>query len=339
MNQGLEHAITAVDAYQADYRSVTVPVRTVAFEPGRVQLPDESARLTPEGTASLARHVGAPHTYLQDLPPEVSAGLFTHHFTTGDVGSDRTTFVLQQDTVVGIRPAQVDLQGTEVLTAIREGLGAEDRELETRRFTLQEHTFTLDLVWPGHGIEAVPGDLVEAGLSVNYSFVSAFATNVTGYTHRLACKNGMVVKQCFGCNPGLRTRRLAQGHPRAQELMLDQIRRVASRTWEAVQARLSLLLRLSETHIDVEHAIRSWLRRARLGARTLGDRVLAAWRDDGGADTLWGAVNALTAVGTHDEDISERERRMLQQLSGAIALSSGQRVCPRCLSLIREPHR
>ncbi len=59
MNQGLEHAITAVDAYQADYRSVTVPVRTVAFEPGRVQLPDESARLTPEGTASLARHVGA----------------------------------------------------------------------------------------------------------------------------------------------------------------------------------------------------------------------------------------------------------------------------------------
>jgi hypothetical protein len=62
-------------------------------------------------------------------------------------------------------------------------------------------------------------------------------------------------------------------------------------------------------------------------------RLLAAWRVEGSETTHYGAVNALTRVGTHDQELSDRQRRVLASLGGLLAFSNVH-ICPRCFSVL-----
>jgi hypothetical protein len=66
------------------------------------------------------------------------------------------------------------------------------------------------------------------------------------------------------------------------------------------------------------------------------DRLLAAWREWGAEDTYYAAVNALTWVGTHDQELTPRQRRSLSLLGGLLAFS-GAHICPRCFSVLAGP--
>lgn len=74
-----------------------------------------------------------------------------------------------------------------------------------------------------------------------------------------------------------------------------------------------------------------WLLRARLSGQL--QRLLSAWRAEGGEDTIYGAINAVTRVATHERELSERQRHILTALAGLLAFPEVH-VCPRCNSIL-----
>jgi hypothetical protein len=133
-------------------------------------------------------------------------------------------------------------------------------------------------------------------------------------------------------------------HPHGKELQLDQIRRLTAQTWDKLEPQLSELSSTAERPADAKQLLATFLHRARISTRTSNrehgdpdatvmDRLLRAWRREGSENTYFGAVNALTDVGTHDPHLSARQRRALSMLGGLLAFSASH-LCPRCFSVL-----
>jgi ribosomal protein L17 len=202
----------------------------------------------------------------------------------------------------------------------------------------------LDLVSPAKALEIRRGDVVKAGLHIEHSRYGDHATQVHAFIYRLICANGMTRRECVSAEGIVRTRKLPADHPRAKELLLDQVRRLTARTWEKLESQLTELRSTSERRASVQELLRQWLQRARISTRVTGatpprtvmDRLLTAWRAEGAEDTTYAAVNALTSVGSHDTELTSRQRRLLSSLGGLLAFS-GLHICPRCFSVLSSP--
>jgi hypothetical protein len=152
------------------------------------------------------------------------------------------------------------------------------------------------------------------------------------FIYRLVCRNGMTRRECM--RDGIaRTRKLPAEFPNNRELQMSQIRRLTRQNWNRLQAQLEALRATGERTADVEKLLRQWLLQARMLTTTLLDRLLAAWRTDGSERTNYGAVNALTWVATHDQELSDKRRRALAALAGLLAFSEVH-ICERCFSVI-----
>jgi hypothetical protein len=205
----------------------------------------------------------------------------------------------------------------------------------------------LDLVSPTKVVEVRRGDVVKAGLHIEHARFGEEATQIHSYVYRLECENGMTRRECVSSEGIVRTRRLPSSHPRAKELLLDQIRRLTARTWQRLEPQLLELQAASERRVDVPQLLKQWMQRARFStrtttvdsgrtSRTVIDRILAAWRAEGAEDNYYAAVNALTWVGSHDSELSPRQRRVLSLLGGLLAFS-GVHICPKCFSVLADP--
>lgn len=205
----------------------------------------------------------------------------------------------------------------------------------------------LDLVSSAKSLEVRRGDVVKAGLHIVHSRYRGEATQVHAFVYRLVCANGMTRRECVSGNGIVRTRKLPADHPRAKELLLDQIRRLTAQTWAKLELQLAELQAANERRANVHQLLRQWLQRARISTKvtegrdiestrqTVMDRLLDAWRTEGAEDTYYAAVNALTFVGTHDPELSLRQRRVLSLLGGLLAFS-GVHICPRCFSVLSD---
>jgi hypothetical protein len=240
----------------------------------------------------------------------------------------------------------VELNNAEVLTAVAESLGKGADGLTVSRIDHTDARLELDLVSEAKALEIRRGDVVKAGLHIQHSRFGGPATQIQAYVYRLVCENGMTRRECVSAEGIVRTRKLPAGHPRAKELLLDQIRRLTARTWEKLEQQLTELRATSERRADVPQLLRQWLQRARISTRitdagnaeptrTVMDRLLRAWRAEDAEDTYYGAVNALTWVGSHDRELSPRQRRVLSSLGGLLAFS-GLHICPKCFSLLSD---
>ena len=133
-----------------------------------------------------------------------------------------------------------------------------------------------------------------------------------------------------------RTRRLPHDHPHARDLQRAQVRRLANDVWEALEEKLQALPQLQEEQIEVMHVFRRWLQRSRLSICRLLPRLELAWQEEGGATTMYAAVNAVTRLATHCDDLTERERYILARLGGLLAFRR-LHLCPRCYSVLTAP--
>jgi hypothetical protein len=64
-------------------------------------------------------------------------------------------------------------------------------------------------------------------------------------------------------------------------------------------------------------------------------RLMDAWREEGAENSVYGAVNAITRVATHDQELSERQRRTLAALAGLLSFSH-LHICDRCFSILQS---
>jgi hypothetical protein len=297
----------------------------------------------------LFEKVGAPCAYLEKRGIDVQIVALRDHIRQGGFGlapkpvlRNGQLFTLRCDNLI-------ELAHADVLNAIAESLGQSGDALTLSQIAYADGRVEMDLVSPAKAIEVRRGDVVTAGLHIEHSRYGDQATQIQAFVYRLVCENGMTRRECVSADGIVRIRKLPTSHPGGRELLLDQVRRLTARTWQNLEPQLLELRATSERRADVPQLLRQWVQRARFSTRTtrpnrtrrvptVMDRLLAAWRDSGAEDTTYGAINALTWVGSHDPVLSPRQRRTLSLLGGLLSMSRVH-LCDRCFSLLCEPAR
>jgi hypothetical protein len=330
-----------VTASQAGLRRDRFPASQIRVEPDRVIAGGREFRLGGEGLRRLCRCFQAPADYLERLNPALRASLLQEHFAEGRYAdpklTDATSCVVSRgDTFLDLtRDDLLILDNAAVLRAVREGVGGDAGALVVQCLLLDDESFALDVVSPAVAEEVRPGDVIRAGVHVRHSQLDGQATQVMASVHRLLCENGLVQRQCLGAHRGStpRARRLPADRPEAREMQMSQIRRLVADTWGGLQEKLGAIRRLKDKRVEVQTALERFLRQAHLFSHALMGRLLAAWEEEGGEATAFGALNALTRVATHARELPRWQRQRLARLAGVYA-NQDVHLCPHCFSVL-----
>ncbi len=317
------------------------PLEHLKVTGGALIFDGNSLPLEENSRSRLLAKVGAPIGYLKNRSTNLQLDVLREHLEQGDFGHIPKVVTRRGELFTISRGELIELTHSEVLAAIGDSLGQDSSALSVSKIEEADGQLELELVSTSKSLEIRPGDVVKAGLHIQHSRYGDEATQIQTFIYRLICSNGMTRRECVSRDGIVRTRRLATDHPRGKDLLLDQIRRLTARTWKQLEPQLAELSATSERKADVSQVLKQWLQRARMSTRvsddgqvrTIMDRLLRAWRNDGAEDSYYGAVNALTQVGSHDPELSSRQRRVLSLLGGLLAFS-GAHICPRCFSLL-----
>ena len=217
---------------------------------------------------------------------------------------------------------------------MEEALEPGGQTLSVARIGGDEGRLDVDLVSSDKAVTVRTGDIIQSGLHIVHDRFGNQATLVEAYVLRLVCSNGMTRRECAG-NGLVRTRRLPKTISNGYELQREQIRRLTQQTWNGLQAQLGAIRETAERPARAEELLARWFQRARISWTAMRDRLMSAWREEGGENTVYGAVNALTRVATHDATLSERQRRVFASLAGLLAFENVH-FCPRCLSVLAQ---
>jgi hypothetical protein len=288
--------------------------------------------LEQEQRTALLNKVRAPGDYLAKLSPELQAAALSEHALRGDFGKTPVLIMRNGTFETIVRGELQRLPIVDVIRSVQEGLGNESDGLFVTRISGYPERLDVELVSPSKEIAIRPGDIVQSGLHIAHEPFGNQATQIESFVYRLVCTNGLTRRFCRG--EGIeRTRRLPASAPNSRALQMDQIRRLARRNWDGLQEQLEALRAISERPASVKDLLKQWLRNARITAEPMFDRLVSAWEEEGGENTFYGAINALTRVATHHSDLSERQRRTLASLAGMLAFSE-RHICERCFSIL-----
>jgi hypothetical protein len=338
--------IPEVQVWDSEFLEMeSVPVERVEVTEEGLTFDKSSIPMDQDARSRLFTKVGAPESYLAKRSIALQIIALREHL--GYDFGDALTPVLRHGSLFTLQSNRLsELTHFEVLTAIADALGESTDGLTVSKVAHLDGQLELDLVSQVKSLEVRRGDIVTAGLHIDHCRYGDRATQVQAFIYRRICSNGMTRRECVSEEGIVRTRRLPVDHPHAKELQLDQIRRLTARTFEKLEPKLLELQATNERRADVPQLLGQWMQRARIstrvtraartkGPRPLMARVLKAWRDSGSEDTWYAAVNALTFVGSHDPDLSQRQRRLLSSLGGLLAFS-GLHICPRCFSVLSD---
>jgi hypothetical protein len=323
-----------------------VSVEHVEVTPKTLIVGENSVLFGENARHRLLERAGAPVSYLAKRSIDIQMLALREHISQQVFGGVVVP-VIRGGKLFTLNSGHLtELTIFEVISAVADALGASAGDLTVSRITHADGRLEVDLASSAKSLAIRPGDLVKGGLHIEHSRYRGEATHIYAFVYRLVCANGMTRRECVSAEGIVRTRKLPGDHPRAKELLLDQIRRLTARTWERLEMQLAELRATSEKRANVEQILRQWLLRARIStrvtrgngdeSRTVLDRLLAAWRAEGADSTIYAAVNALTSVGSHDFQLSARQRRVLSSLGGLLAFS-GLHICPRCFAALPGP--
>jgi hypothetical protein len=318
--------------WDAKFTEIRSNLDKLHFRPDGIVHDGEEIPMEQTDRTLLFDKIGAPGRYFEKHTPEFQAAALAEHAKRGDFGK-RLALVLHEGKLVTIvRGELFGLPNGDVFRAAQEALGTESETLSVARISKDSERLDVDLVSLSKAITVRPGDIVQSGLHVAHERFGTRATLVEAFILRLICSNGMTSRECV--RDGIaRTRKLPLDFPNNRELQMNQIRRLTRQNWNGLQAQLEALRATSERPARVEQLLMRWLQRARISVKTTLPRLLAAWRQEGEDDTQYGAVNALTRVATHDQELSERQRRMLASLAGLLSFSDVH-ICEKCFSVL-----
>jgi hypothetical protein len=330
----METLIASAATWDASFTEIPLDVRDLHFDPEGIRCGGDTIRTDEAGRSRLFEKLGAPARYLTKLSPKFQASALNEHAERGDFGK-APKLVLDQDRFLTIVPGELfSLPNAAVLRAIEQALEDECDSLIVTRVRQDIDRLDIDLVSPSKEEIVRTGDVVQSGLHIVHERFGTQATLVEAFVYRLICRNGMTRRECVNDGaPPLRTRKLPVDFPNNRELQMSQIRRLAQRNWSLLETQLSAFRATSERSANVEELLTRWLQRARISTNNMLPRLLAAWHEEGAEQTQYGAINALTRVATHDQALSERQRRTLAALAGLLAFSEVH-ICKLCFSVL-----
>ena len=324
-----------------DLGSERIPLSQIRVVGDRLIARDHELRLDSEGLQRLCRHFSAPAEYLDRLPARLRDSLLAHHLAAMGDGEGRlndrsSRIVYRNGTFIDVIRADLHTLGShEVLNAVRDGFGSDSDTFEVQRLEIGHEAFRLDVVSPRVSTEVRRGDVIEAGISLEHSYVGERATTVMAFMTRLVCTNGTVHRECVGSRQTTRTRRLNADRADAGMLQIEQITRMTRDVREKLGSTLDSIRKLADKKAELRE-MEQFLRQARMHSGGLVSRLRDAWVTEGSERTAFGLFNALTRLATHDTGLSVRQRAILARLAGIYANSSTH-ICPHCFSVRNLP--
>lgn len=337
----LDELITASAEWGAEFSEIPVPANDLRFDAEGIRYEGQLIRLEQKERTALFNKVRAPGSYLAKLSPELQAAALSEHALRGNSDRSEKFIGFGKNPVLIMRSgnfetiARGELQPlpiVDVIRSVQEGLGNENAGLFVTRISGYPERLDVDLVSASKEIAVRPGDIVQSGLHITHEPFGNQATQIESFVFRLVCTNGLTRRFCKG--EGVeRTRRLPVSVANRRELQMAQIRRLTRRNWDGLQTQLEALRAISERPARVRDLLKQWLRNARITAKPMLDRLVSAWEEEGGENTFYGAINALTRVATHHLELSVRQRRTLASLAGMLAFSE-RHICERCFSIL-----
>lgn len=319
----------------AAFEEILAPKTSLKIGESEIRVDGRSLKLTAASRTRVYEAFSAPSAYMTKLSTPTQDVVLDEIVKQGDPEEQLSIAVRGDEVFTIARGGFIRLRTHEVIDAVIESLGENANGLSLTRIGTQGDTLDLELASARKSIDVERGDTVQAGFHIFHSTFGEPATAITPFTYRLVCKNGMIHRSCPSQSGIGRTRKLSVNHPNGRELQVEQIRRLIRQAWEGLEPILSELQATRERKTDVEGLLTGWLQRARISTAVMMPRLREAWQQDGGENTQYGAINALTRVATHGENLSARQRRVLASLAGLLAFSNVH-ICPRCFTMLSQ---
>ena len=342
--------IEQLAVHDGSFKCVAVTDRSpVVVEPGRLRIGDDNLLLTDEGWDRLAKHCGASSTYWAQFNQSFRSEIAQYHFDHDQAFSPKSLrggreAIAVNDQFLGLRQSNlVHLDYSSVVQAVIDGLGTDAQYFTVNRLMLTAESIFVELKTSRRTRAVKVGDVVQGGIAFSHSFLGTTPTNVELFVFRLICSNGLALRHCIGHAAISRSRRLKNRDNNSAANAMSQIERLTQERMSHLDALLESLSQLPASRIessagfDDEESMRRFLmptlRATHLWSNDLWLRVIApAWRHaHGGNGELheFAAVNTITYVATHQQDLSFRQRQTLARLGGLLAFQRVH-VCPRC---------
>jgi hypothetical protein len=328
----LDELATASAGWDAEFSTRPLPADELRFEAYGLCFDGGMIKMGESGRTRIFNNLTAPTGYLKKLGPALQASVLTEHAIRGDFGNKPLLVMRNGAFETIVRGELQSLPIAAVIRSIQEAIGKECDSLFVARIGGFPERLDVELVSTSKEIAVRPGDIVQSGLHLSHHPFGTQATQIESLIYRLECTNGLTRRFCKG--EGFeRTRRLSVSAENGRELQMAQIRRLARRNWDGLQVQLEALRTISERPARVRDLLKQWLGNARITGKPMLERVVAAWQQEGGENTFFGAINALTRVATHHLDLSQRQRRTLAALAGMLAFSE-RHFCKHCFSIL-----
>ena len=327
-----DELVSASESWDADLMEVPLLPQVKFNAEGLVH----EGKTIPVDDAARERLYGilnAPEWYLKKLSPELQAAVLSGRPSKPGFGS-RPIAMLQKGELYTIADGDFGrLSMPKVLRSMQDGVGADMESLRVIKVDYAPDRLEIELASDARAITVRQGDVLQSGLSIIYEPFSNRAFEIRIYVFRCVCSNGLIRKECVAEDVISRYRRQPIEAANALDLQRDQIRRLTAHNWTAVQAQLDAMKKTSEQRVDVEKLLTRWLDRAKISVKNMRPKLMEAWRREGDEATVYGAVNAISYVGTHDTGLTRRQRRVLSSLAGMLAFSE-KHYCEKCLAAL-----
>lgn len=351
----IDTLVERLDERDRMYACIPVtPQLPVMVDANQLVIGDDNFLLTSEGWRHLAKHCGAPSAYWAQFSPDFRSVIAQHHLDRAaltSINANRDVEAIAfQDCFVGFRPIhQIHLNFTTIARAVVAGLGEDARFFTVNRLQMTNDSVFVELRTSRRTRAVQRGDVVQGGIAFTHSLLGATPTTVDLFVFRQVCSNGMALRTCVGHSAISRSRRLKRTEEQSSTTASEQIQRMTQERMSHLDELLSSLGKLPDTRIendvgiDDEETMRRFLmpplRATHVWSDNLWDNVIVkAWRHNlGGKGELheFAAVNTITYVATHQQDLSFRQRRTLARLAGLLAFRRVH-ICPRCHSAVVE---
>jgi len=331
--QNLKELAEVAERIDNSVTEVHLDSTELGFEADVIRHQGRLLGLDQNGRNRIYRKLGAPVRYLESHSADFQAAALNAHCARGNFGAKLVAAVNDDEILTISRGDLYTLPIPDVIRAVGEVLEDVCSSLSVTRISLDWEQLDVELVSPSKEITVRRGDIVRSGIHIIHQRYGNQATLIEAFHHRLVCLNGMTRRECP--SEGIeRTRKLPIELPNHRELQMDQVRRLTRRIWGGLESQLEAMRTTAASPVRVEDLLIRRLQQVRISTEKVMPRLLSAWREEGSEDTLYGAVNALTRVATHDPSLKERQRRTLASLAGILSFSTVHHICKRCWSVL-----
>lgn len=300
---------------------------------GLLQLGDQAFDVQKEARRDLAKVARIPSTYFEEIDPELRAVNLNHRMNQF-VGRDETLEVVisNDNAVLRVRrPRFGQIPASRVIEALLEA-APRDAVSNDIRVVEYERDSRLDVAIISRDLQIEPrrGDVVCGG--VHLTIEENGAVQVGPESFRLVCLNGAMARVCAGGQ-----HRLRRGQGRNSERKFIETLREFGRTawgdWEHVKRGLEALARKPLDQGDIGHVVDGLRQSPFFISARVASRVEEQLRSHADDLTFYDLHNAITYVGTHDDEVLPQYRHRLRLGAGQLARGRVG-VCHECRRLM-----